>query len=136
MEFTINYWAVLAAGVVYMVVGFLWYGPVFGKTWKDLMGFTDESMKSMKLGQMQAMFLGFVMALIMAYVLAMYVDASGILDVAGAFGLVFWIWFGFIFTVLAGSFLWEGKPFKLFILNAAEQLVALFLMAVVLVMWP
>lgn len=69
-EITINYLAVLLTAIVRMIVGILWYGPIFGKQWKKLMGFTDESMKVMKMKPMQATAGGFVTALIMAYVLA------------------------------------------------------------------
>lgn len=135
MDITINYLAVLVAAIVNMVVGSLWYGPVFGKTWMGLMGFTPESMKNMKLSAMQAMALGFVTSLIMAYVLAHFVFMSGAIDAGGALTLAFWIWLGFMLTTAASSFLWEGKPFKLFVLNAAEQFVALLLMTLVITLW-
>jgi hypothetical protein len=45
-EITINYAAVLLAAVANMVVGMLWYGPLFGKQWQALMGFNADSMKS------------------------------------------------------------------------------------------
>ena len=135
MQVTINLWAVLVAAIVNMAVGMLWYGPLFGKMWKSLMGLTDESVKSMKLSPMQAMCGGLVTSLVMAYVLAYFTAIVGVAGVAGAFQLAFWIWLGFVATVSLGSVLWEGKPFKLFVLKAAEHLVALFLMAVVLVLW-
>ena len=134
MEVSINWVAVLVAAVVNMIVGSLWYGPIFGRAWKHMMGFTDDMMKSMRLSAMQAMVGGFITALIMAYVLAYFVVIYGAIDMQGAFELAFWIWLGFMATVTAGSFLWENKPFKLFVLNAAEQLVALVLMAMVMVM--
>jgi len=135
MDIVINYLAVLVAAVLNMVVGFFWYGPVFGKMWKDLMGFTDQSMQNMKLTATQAMIGGFITSLIMAYVLAHFVVIYGAVGIAGAFELAFWIWLGFMATVCLGSFLWEGKSFKLFLLNTANQFVSLFLMTVVLVMW-
>lgn len=135
MSIIVNYWAVLVAAVVNFVVGWIWYGPLFGDVWKKLMGLSDQSMKSMKLTPMQAMSMGFVVALVMAYVLAHYASIVGITTIGGAFQLSFWTWLGFMATVSIGSYLWEGRPFKLFVLNAAEQLVALFLMAVVLVLW-
>ena len=132
----INYWAVLGAAVVNMVVGSLWFGPLFGKMWKNLMGFTDESMKKMSsLTMTQAMLGGAVTSLIMAYVLARFIAMAGIMDVKGALLLACWIWLGFMATVHAGMYLWEGKPFKLFVLVALESFVALHLMAVVLVMF-
>jgi len=51
----INYLAVLVAAIASMALGFLWYGPLFGNQWKKLMGFTDKSMKAMKMTPMQAM---------------------------------------------------------------------------------
>ena len=135
MPITINIWAVLAAAVVNMVVGYFWYRPLFGKMWKSLMGFTDESIKSMKLSQTQSMGLGFVTSLVTAYVLGYFVVLLNTTGLGGAWQLAFWIWLGFLATTTAGSFIWEGKPLKLFVLNVAGQLVALFLMAVVLVFW-
>ena len=38
---SINYLAVLACAIVAMPVGFLWFGPLFGKTWARHMGFGD-----------------------------------------------------------------------------------------------
>ena len=44
--FGVNLWAVLAAGVAAMIVGFLWYSPVlFAKPWMALMGY-DPSDKA------------------------------------------------------------------------------------------
>ncbi|MDO8488446.1 MAG: DUF1761 family protein [bacterium] len=34
----VNYLAILAAAVLSMVLGFLWFGPLFGQTWMKLMG--------------------------------------------------------------------------------------------------
>ena len=33
------------AALVPMVIGFVWYGPLFGKTWMEEMGFTEASLK-------------------------------------------------------------------------------------------
>src|SRR2546428_13702448 len=34
----LNYWAILVAVAATMVLGFLWYGPIFGKAWMKEMG--------------------------------------------------------------------------------------------------
>lgn len=136
MEITVNLWAVLVAAIAYMAVGAIWYGPLFGKKWRHLMGLTQEEMKHMPLTSGQAMCLGFVTAFIMAYVLGYLGLMLGVMGFVGAWKLAFWIWLGFLMTVSAGSFIWEGKPFKLFLLNSAAQLISLFLMAIILVMWP
>ena len=132
---TVNFWAVLVAGIVNMAVGMVWYGPLFGKLWKNLMGFTDESMKSMKLSPAYAMTGGLITALVMAYVLGHFILLTNAVGLNGAWQLAFYVWLGFMATVSLGGVLWEGKSLKLVLLNTAEQLVSVFLMAVVLVWW-
>ena len=43
----INYWAVLASGVAAMVVGGIWYGPLFGKMWMQGMGWDPNNKELM-----------------------------------------------------------------------------------------
>ena len=135
VDISINWWAVIVAAVANMVVGYLWYGPVFGKMWKSLMGFTDESMKSMNMTPTRAMVLGFAASLVMAYVLALFAFVWGAINFGAAFELAFWVWLGFLATGALSGYLWEGKPLQLFILNAVEQLVAMVLMTAILVLW-
>jgi len=139
MEITINYWAVFVVALINMIIGFIWYGPLFGKLWKELMGFTEETMKEMKMSPIGAMIGGFIGAFIMAYILKHFVVSSGAFwNVGGAFAgvtVAFWIWFGFIAPVTAGSFLWEGKPFKIWVLNSSYWLVTLIFMGAILGIW-
>jgi hypothetical protein len=48
MEFEINYLAILASGIIMMVLGYLWYGPLFGKPWMKLAGITKSDMEKSK----------------------------------------------------------------------------------------
>ncbi len=40
-----NVWILFIAAIVPMFVGFIWYGPLFGKAWMRTNGFTEESLK-------------------------------------------------------------------------------------------
>ena len=141
-EISINLWAVLAAAVANMIIGALWYGPLFGKRWMALMGFTPDGMKNMPMTMAQAMVGGLVSSLIMAYILAhdafVWHDFFGasVGPQAFALQLAFWIWLGYVATTLARQVLWEGKSWHLFILNASNSLVSLVVMAFILVQWP
>ena len=44
----------------------------------------------------------------------------------------FWVWVGFIATVMLGSVLWENKPWKLYAINAFHYLVTLLAMGAIL----
>ncbi len=131
----INYVAVVGAAVAAFILGWLWYGPVFGKAWMGMMGYTKESMKSMKMTMGTAMTLGFISTLVMSYVLARFMAVWHVADVMGAFKLTIQIWLGFIATVTLGSVLWENRAPKLFFFNVIYQFVALYVMALVLVLW-
>ena len=136
----VNYFAVLAAAVASMVVGFLWYGPVFGKQWIALMGFTKEAMDAAKQkGMAKAYILMTVGSLVMAYVLAhgltfgnAYLNMYGV--AAGLQG-AFWYWLGFVAPVLLGAVLWEGKSWKLWFLQAGYYLVSMLVMGAILASW-
>jgi hypothetical protein len=139
MEIAVNYLAVLAAAVAAFGLGFLWYGPVFGKQWRTLTGMSLEEMKSMPLSPIQAMSIGFVTTLLMAYVLAHVLGlaelAIGEINLSHALQGGFWVWLGFIVPLSAGVWLWEGKSFKLFLFNATHYIVSIEIMAAILALW-
>lgn len=124
-----NWLSILIAAVASMLVGAIWYSPMaFGKMWMQLSGKTEMGMK--KGGAAQGYFWGFVAALVTAYVLSAFLNPA--VGGRGAVETAFWIWLGFVATVKIGDVLWDGKPFKLFVLNSAYQLVSLSVMAVIL----
>lgn len=43
----INWLALVAAAILPLVTGFLWYGPLFGKAWMKETGITEEKAKQM-----------------------------------------------------------------------------------------
>ena len=136
----INYWAVLVAAASSIVLGFLWYGPFFGKTWMREVGMTDEKMKSAKeKGMTSSYVLMTVGSLVMSYVLAhaLAFASAYTLTIGVSAGLMagFWNWLGFVAPVTMGSVLWEGRSWKLWLLNSGYYLVALLLMGVILAVW-
>jgi hypothetical protein len=131
----INLLAVLVAAIASFAIGALWYGPVFGRVWMGMMGFTHDSIRSMPMTPAKAMTIGAIVQLVTAYVLAHFVVALNVSGAAGALELAGWIWLGFIATGAIGAYLWEGKPFKLFLFNAAHALVALSVASLILTFW-
>lgn len=129
--------------IVAMVVGYLWYGPLFGKEWTGLMGWTPEKMATMRESGKNTMMRNYAFMaiglLIMAFVMSHAIRfASAYMNVSGiSAGLQagFWNWIGFIAPVTLGAVLWEGKPWKLWFLTAGYYLVTLLLMGVILGMW-
>lgn len=133
MEFSVNYAAVAAAAIVNMVLGFVWYGPLFGKPWMKMMGLTKDSVKSTEMNKLYAA--AFVSALVMAYVLSHFVQVGGAISAIEGATIGFWIWLGFITTTTLSGLLWEGKPLNLYLLNNGYYLVLLLVNGALLALW-
>ncbi|MGB3862872.1 MAG: DUF1761 domain-containing protein [Candidatus Aminicenantaceae bacterium] len=132
----VNYLAILVCGVVFMVLGALWYSPIlFGKKWMVFMGKSEEEIKEQSVGVWKAYLISAAGALIMAYVLAhviYYVQADTVLKGLQT-GL--WVWLGFVVTSNLGGILFEGRPKGLYFLYNGYQLVSLLCMGVILSIW-
>lgn len=133
MEFEVNYLAVLVAAISSMILGSLWYGPLFGKQWMAYMGMTKEKMEGgkSKMGKLYAV--QAVASLVMAYVLFYFTIPAENLSMALEWAA--WIWLGFVATVTLGKVLWDGKPKGLWVLENAYYLLLLLIMTTILYSW-
>ncbi len=128
-----NWLAIIVAAVVQMALGFLWYGPLFGKTWMSLMGISQQNIPSGGMGKTYAW--SALGSLVTAFVLSKVVIAMGASSLGAGIVVGFWIWLGFVATVTLGSILYERRSSNLYILNNGYQLVALAIMGAILAVW-
>ncbi|MCI0533583.1 DUF1761 domain-containing protein [bacterium] len=142
MEIDINYAAVLVSAIAAIIVGFIWYGPLFGKPWADMMGLrfnSPEEKKAMQKKAIPSYIASFIGAIIMAYVLSHSLTfASAYLNSEGvSAGLMagFWNWLGFVAPITIGIVFWDNKPWKLWFINAGYWLVILLVMGAILGAW-
>lgn len=136
----VNYVAILVAAVASMIIGALWYGPLFGKLWMKLSGLSPEALGAeKKKGMGWRYLLMFVGSLLMADVLAhALIFASAYLKISGVeagFTAGFWNWLGFVAPVTLAGVLWEGKSWKFWFLNNSHYLVSLIVMGIILSIW-
>lgn len=135
----VNYITIVGAGVIAMALGFVWYGPLFGKKWMEVIGVseTDEAhKKEMQKEMMPTMVLQFLLVMLQAYVLAHFIKIW-----SGASGIetAIWVWLGFVVPTLASSVMWtaEKTSSKLtrFMLQTGYHLVLLIIFGYILQMW-
>lgn len=117
-------WAVVA-GVINMVIGFLWYGPLFSKPWMRLQGLTPEKIKEQSQAMGTTYLLSFVMAVVSAtvyqWIFLLYNTAS----LSEALLLAVIVWIGFVFTVMTNRSLFVKAPFALVLIDSGYYLAAL-----------
>lgn len=121
----VDLWSLLIAGVVSVGIAFAWYHPkVFGTAWMRMTGVTPEMAERGKKRMPLMAFLALLSSIVVAYVMSYFALAWGVFDWIGAVELAFWCWVGFAAPPLLGQYLWEQKPFKLYLINAGFWLVS------------
>jgi len=132
MEFILP--AVLGA-IAAMVIGMFWYSPKgFGKSWMMLIGMTPEKIKNPSNGVSMpvGMLLGFAASVIKVAVLAGIISVLAPAAITGALFIGGMVWFGFFMTNDIGVVLWEMRPWKLFFINTAYNLVMLLVASAII----
>ncbi len=133
----INYWAVIVSAIASMVIGSIWYGPLFGKIFMRAIGM-DQWSKERQEAQKKKMgvtyFVQFVASMVMFYALARFMHASDGLDINGGINVALWTWVGFVAPVKLGDAIWGGKM-VMFWLGAGNMLLTLLAAGVILGAW-
>lgn len=130
--------AIIIAAVAGMVIGALWYGPIFGKTWMKLQGITAKDVAKFKKDpkKMRAMKRSYVLSLlnqvIIASVLAFFISEVGATEINEGVAVAAIAWLGFVVTTAMNQVLWENKTRKAYLLDIAHYLVVFLAMGAIL----
>lgn len=136
---SVNYAAIVAGAVLSMIVGAVWYGPLFGKQWMDIIGVNhadSESRKKMQKSAGPLYAVQFIMTLFQVLVLAHLVaDTSR----AGGVERSLWIWAAFVMPTLAGAVMWTNdastRKRERLLIQGGYQLVIFTIFGLVLQFW-
>ncbi len=142
-EMDINWLAIVAASILPLATGFLWYGPLFGKAWMRESGMTEEKAKSMNPAKTYG--LAVIMAFLIAFSIWPMVFMGGgpgmphgvepfLTFKHGAFhGAMLGLFVAM--PVLATNALFEQKSFKYLAINAGYWVVTMALMGGIINAW-
>ena len=139
---SINWLAVLVAGISSFVVGGIWYSPgLFGKAWMKDNNLTEESVKQGNKGKIFGW--TFIFSLVMAANLGMFLTDPPATCPAGCgikTDITWGVTGGFLagiwtFCAIAIHSLFEQKPWRLILINGFYSMVALILMGAIIGVW-
>ncbi len=127
----VNFLAVIVCVVVAIVVGFVWYSkPLFLTPWLASIGKTPEFVQ-------QANPVNYVVTIVGAFIEALFLatlmGVMGSTTVAQGLQAGFMVWLGFVATTSASNAAFAGRSWRGWGIEAANHLVTLLLMGVVLV---
>jgi hypothetical protein len=116
---TIDWVGVIVATVVAMVIGGLWYGPLFSKSWMGYIGKTQEELRAQGgIGYLFALLGAFATAIVMSYV-TQWAGAVGFGEGA-LVGIVMWA--GFLVSTQVTGGVFEARPYGLIMINSGNSL--------------
>ena len=130
--FSANVLAVLVAAVLQWLIGWLWFGVIFSKSYRALVGVAEGQKKGNPGGVMA---LVFITNLIITFAVAQIVVLSHVstFNMGLFIGVVCGL--GFVAPPLLALHVSEGKPFKLYGINTVYWLIAMGLSGGMLALW-
>ena len=124
---------IFLAALAFFAIGAVWYGALFGKAWRQLVGITDEMAQGAREGQNPTwliMLLAFAFELLISLTLAHQYAMTGPSDrakmmIALGYGVML------MAPALGINYLFQMRPGKLFAIDAGYFVVGMAAMGVV-----
>ncbi|MEO8198906.1 MAG: DUF1761 domain-containing protein [Gemmatimonadota bacterium] len=128
--------AILLAAIAYWLLGAAWYSLLFGKLWA-----ADQESRGLRLTKpagaqlVTRLVLTFLGTFLAATAVAWVLQCFSVNNAAVATRLSLVLGLGIAAATLLIGPTWEGKPLRLFLIDALYHLVGIWLCAMVLLQW-
>ena len=131
---TMNYWAVIVAAVVYMILGALWYSPaLFGKAWMKGIGKTKEQVAA------DASAVKYIIAIIGSFIacygIARLMIMTGRTSITDGITIALLVGICFVLTAFGINDTFEKRPCGLTVINIIYHLVGFVVAGVIIGAW-
>lgn len=124
MHMHINWVMVLVSAICQWILGALWYGVFFRKSWRKMVGFAEgEKSKNAAFG----LIVSFIACILLSFVIAHLDMWAGATVFTGGAKLGVICWVGFIAPPLVTQHIFENRRANLFAINAAYWLLVMAL---------
>jgi hypothetical protein len=130
----INLLAIALSGVANVIIGGLWYGPLFGKAWMNLVTKINKNLKKKQEGIVRSMIIGTLGAMVLAVVLNLILVMANAKTLLQGFHVGFFVWLGVAAVLRLNGVLFEKRPFKLFMINTSFDLILILAISAIIVL--
>jgi Protein of unknown function (DUF1761) len=133
IQHALNHWAILVSALFLWFLGALWYSPVlFAKPWIEIVG---RKMGEKPKGVVKGMIGSLIGDLLLAFALNHFIVWSGASTIGWGALIGFITWLGFFAAVNYPQSIYEGRPFKYFLINNGYWLIGLLAVGALLAVW-
>ena len=128
-----NYLAVAVCALSSLVLGFIWYGPGFGKAWMKLVGLKPEDIdpKDAMKGYIFSLIFSFITSLVLAVLINLMNISTAISGLCLGLAIVI----AFVALTIFNNDMYEQRPMKLSFINAGYRVVYLVIIGIILSIW-
>ena len=131
----INYLAVIAAIVVNMIAGAVWYSPLlFAKPWMAANGFTEEQIRAQG-SATRGYIVSIIASIVIAFAIALFAQAAGAATAIDGLLLGLAAGVSFVATTSAANYIFESRPLKLYLINVGYPVVSFTLIGLLIGAW-
>ncbi len=129
-----NILAVLACVIVYLIIGFVWYGPLFSKSWTTMNGIdiTTKKKEDMTKGMMHGMAMSVITGFVITVVLGRGMQLLDMSSPTYPLIIATILWLPFTALPFAQNYAYLQKPFKLLFIDAGYMLVSMWAISFIL----
>ena len=135
MDITMNYLAVLVAGVAVFVLGALWYMPLFGKAWREARGITEQMAAEGQKDMGKTLAVIAVCNLVMAWAVAVVANYMHLYSWMHGVKLGLLFWAGFALTMGLIETMTSRRKMAGFLIDTGYWLVSLLVIGVIVSLW-
>lgn len=130
----INFLGVIVAGVLFMILGALWYSPfLFGNMWLKMIGKTAEEIQ--QTSKPSDYLFAFIGALLSALILEILLNSLGVTALGDGLLVGVLVWLGFVAASTLTYTTFEGPKMNVWMLFQGYQLVMYLIAAGLLTLW-
>lgn len=127
---------IIAAAAAYWMLGALWYSVFFAEVWSKGLAAQGIKLPAPSPGQLRAKLAQtFAANLVAATSLAGLLACVGTATLTPGLTVATLAGIGFGATSLAVAYTWEGKPFRVFLVDASYNAVGAMLAGLILILW-
>jgi surface polysaccharide O-acyltransferase-like enzyme len=127
-----NYAAVVVAAIAYWILGAIWYGVLFHKSWMALEGIPADQVRSTGL---LSYLVSFLLNILIAYSLAQICIWRNANTIGRGASVGVLLWIGFVAPITFTTYMYEMRPRTLFAINQFYPLAGMVLMGAIIGAW-
>lgn len=133
---------ILVCLIISIVLGWVWYGPFFGKKWMDITGANqNDPARSAEMKKKMWVYIltQVVISLVTLIAFSLFLAGFQSVTLFAAIIIATFLWLGFVLPTIAQHALWSGKSRKsswaMFLISGGYYLIAFVLYGVVFSFW-